>query len=305
MTSMKVSVVIPTYSMERYEDFRECVEGVLSQTYDDVEAVLIVDGNKRVCKKALEEFGERDDTVVYCSHENAGPISRANMGAVQASGEIIALTDDDALPKEDWVEELVNMYEKYDCTAAGGRVEPDWVAGNPDYIPEEFFFLIGATYRGFQEGEGEVRNTFGANLSYKRDAFLKLGGMKIAGLGPSSVQGRETEFCARLKQRYGEGVMYNPDAVVYHKIYNYRTKKKWLIKRAFWQGYSKRGMERLMPEATGNESEFLGKLLTEYVPSRLRKAVGGSTEDGNKLIMLLMLTMAVGFGYLYGILMWR
>ncbi|MDY7081729.1 MAG: glycosyltransferase family 2 protein, partial [Halobacteria archaeon] len=121
---------------------------------------------------------------------------------------------------------------KYDCVAAGGRIEPEWVAegGKAEYIPEEFYFLIGATHRGFQEEEGEVRNTFGANLSYKKDEFLKLGGMKLAGLGPDALQGRETEWCARMEEEYGMGVIYNPNAVVYHKIYDYRTSKSWLVK---------------------------------------------------------------------------
>jgi hypothetical protein len=37
----------------------------------------------------------------------------------------------------------------------------DWVAGKAEYIPEEFYFLIGVTHRGFPTKEREVRNTFG------------------------------------------------------------------------------------------------------------------------------------------------
>lgn len=303
---MKVSVVIPTYSMERYEDFRECVESVLSQTYDDVEAVIIVDGNEEVCEKARKEFGDHSDTVIYCNHDDAGPLSRANMGSVQATGDVVAMTDDDAVPRDDWVETLVDTYEDYDCISVGGRIEPEWVAGKAEYIPEEYYWLIGATHRGFREDEGEVRNTFGANLSFRRDVFMRLGGIKLGGIGPSSVQGRETEFCARMQKQYGEGVMYNPRAVVYHKIYDYRTKKRWLVKRAFWQGFSKRGMEKWVPESSDDESRFLRNLIFDYIPERTKSAVTDrSKPELMQLVMLLTLTAAVGFGYLWGIVKWR
>lgn len=301
---MKVSVVIPTYSMDRYDDMTECLDSVLSQTYDDVEAVVVVDGNREVYERIEEEYDD-EDLITFCSRERAGPISRGNMGGVLASGDIVALTDDDATPEEDWVERLVEMYDKYDAVAAGGRIEPDWVAGEADYIPEEFYWLIGATHRGFAEEEGEVRNTFGANLSFKREAFMELGGIKLGGISNSSIQGRESEFCARLRDEYGKGVIYNPDAVVYHKIYDYRTEVWWLHKRAFWQGYSKRGMEKLVPESSGEESEFLSDLIFEYLPDRLRGALGGSTVEAKKFVMLLTLTAFVGFGYLYGLLRWR
>ena len=182
----------------------------------------------------------------------------------------------------------------------------DWVSGKADYIPEEFYFLIGVTHRGFPTEEQEVRNTFGANLSFKREAFLKLGGIKLGGIDPSSVQGRETEFCARLRRTYKEGVIYTPDAIVSHKIYEYRTEPKWLVERAFWQGYSKRAMETLVPESSNEESEQLRRLLLRYIPRRVwNLLVSPSKTKATQLATLLVLLVATGIGYLYGILRWR
>ncbi|MFB6283503.1 MAG: glycosyltransferase [Halobacteria archaeon] len=304
---MKVSVVVPTYSMDRYPDFKECCDSVLAQTYDDIQLVIIVDGNDDVCEKARKDYGDRNDTKIFCSHDDAGPISRANMGSVVSDGDIVALTDDDAVPRIDWVEKLVETYERHDAVAVGGRIVPEWVAGYASYIPEEFYFLIGATHKGFRKDEGEVRNTFGANLSYDREAYLKLGGIKQGGLGPKKIQGRETEFCVRLEEEYGKGVIYNPEAVVSHKIYDFRKNPIWLVKRAFWQGYSKRGMEKLMPKTQdGEEVDFLGDLLNEFIPGRFDSMVEKkSPSEALQLLMLLILTFSVGLGYLWGALRWR
>lgn len=303
---MQVSVVVPTYSPDRYEDFRDCVDALLSQTYDDVEIVIIVDGNETVSEWARDDYGEYENVVIYESDDDAGPLSRGNMGVIQSSGDIVALTDDDATPSEDWVEQLVDAYERHDAIAVGGRIEPEWIEGKAEYIPEEFYFLIGATHRGFPTEEREVRNTFGANLSFRRDIFMKLGGIKLGGIDPSSVQGRETEFCSRLRQTYGEGVIYTPDAVVSHKIYKYRKEPKWLIERAFWQGYSKRAMEKLVPDSSDEESDQLQRLLFKFIPRRLwNLLISPSKVKLSQLIMLFALLGATGIGYLYGILRWR
>jgi GT2 family glycosyltransferase len=303
---MKVSVIVPTYSLDRYDDFSECVDSLLAQTYDDVEIVIIVDGNETVHERAREDYGGKNDVVIYASHDDAGPLTRANMGVVQASGELVALTDDDAVPSETWVEELVDAYERHDAIAVGGRIEPEWIAGKAEFIPEEFYFLIGATHRGFPEEEQEVRNTFGANLAFDRDVYLKLGGIKQGGIDPSQVQGRETEFCARMRKAYGKGVIYTPDAVVSHKIYQYRTEPEWLVRRAFWQGYSKRAMEHLVPESSSEESDQLRRLLFEFIPSRIWALLTGPSETKLKqLVMLIVLLAATGIGYSYGILRWR
>lgn len=304
---MRVSVVVPTYGRERFPDMVECVEALLNQTYDDIEVVIVVDGNQNVFEMAEEKFGDIDDVVIYNMQDERGPISRANMGAVLASGEVVALTDDDAVPAEDWVETLVDTYERYDdAIAVGGKMEPEWVVDDPGYIPEEFYFLIGVSHRGFPNTEQEVRNTFGANLSFKREVYLKLGGIKQGGIDPSQIQGRETEFCARMRRMYGKGVMYNPNAVARHKIYDYRTNKKWLLKRAFWQGYSKRAMSKLVPNQSENESEFVRHLFFRYIPDRIKGALIGRSETAvPKLLMLLALTAATGIGYLWGIVKWR
>lgn len=303
---MDVSVVVPTYSMDRYDDFVECVEAVLAGTYDDVEVVVIVDGNDEVCRRARADYADVEAVEVYCSHDDAGPISRANMGAVQASGELVVLTDDDAVPAPDWLERLVEAYEANDAIAVGGRIEPEWVAGEAAFIPEEFYFLIGATHRGFREGPGEVRNTFGANLGFDREVYLRLGGIRHSGIQSHKVQGRETEFCTRLQREYGEGVFYTPDAVVRHKIYGYRTDGGWLLRRAFWQGYSKRAMAVLVPDSAGEESDFVYRLLFEFVPGRIHSLVRmPNRTKAVQFVWLVLLLGATGLGYLYGVLKWR
>lgn len=287
-----------------YDDFCEAADAVLDQTYDDVELVVVVDGNDFLFEKVLKGYSQRDDVTLHCNDENVGLLESRNKGAELAMSDIVAFIDDDAVADERWIAELVSSYEEQDALAVGGKMVGEWIAGKPSYLPAEFYWLVGVTHRGFADGPGYVRNTFGSNLSFRRDTFHELGGFDtdIGGRkGEKNLQGGETELCARLNEKFGEHVWYNPNAIVAHKVFSYRIDPVWLIERAFWQGYSKRVMEKLVAEAGDEENEFLRRLLTCFVPTRIH----GILKDPSRpklvqLVSLLVFTVLVGAGYLYG-----
>ncbi|QCC46961.1 glucosyl-dolichyl phosphate glucuronosyltransferase [Halobellus limi] len=305
---MKVSVVICTYSEEMYEHFEDSLESVQSQTYDDVEIVVIVDGNEALYERILSEYGDDPQLKIHCNDENVGLSGSRNNALEYVTGDIVALIDDDAVADERWVEELVSVYEERDAIAVGGKMTPLWVAGKPEFLPEEFYWLVGVTHRGFAEPGEEVRNTFGSNISFKTEVLRELGGFatEVGRQGEKNLQAHETEFCARMREEYGRGVIYNPDAKVGHKVFEWRTDKRWLLERSFWQGYSKRAMETLVSEESSEEeSDFLKKLLFAFVPSRVKSLVADpDTTEAKQLFTLFVLTGTVGIGYLYGLAKW-
>jgi glycosyltransferase involved in cell wall biosynthesis len=306
---MRVSVVLCEHTLDRYDDAVEAAESVLSQSYDDVELVVVSDGSPEVHERFEADFGDEDRVITHCIDENRGLLAARNTGAEVATGDVVAFIDDDAVADPDWVAELVTAYDEYDAIAAGGKMLPAWVAGKPVFLPEEFYFLIGVTHRGFADGPGEVRNTNGSNISFEREVFLDLDGFSVdigGRQGDKNLQGGETELCARMQAEYGRGVYYTPDATVRHKVFAYRTDPRWLLDRAFWQGYSKRGMEQFVPESTGEERGFLGKLLGRFAPRRAKGLlIHPSWASLAQFVWLFLLTGTVGFGYLYGVLKWR
>ena len=305
---MKVSVVVCTYSEDRYKDFVGAVDSLRRQTYDNIEIIIVVDGNETVHERVQTNYDDVENVITHCNDDNIGLLESRNRGAELANGEIVAFIDDDAIADEQWVEKLVSVYEQRDIEAVGGRMTPIWVAGKPSYLPEEFYWLVGVTHRGFGD-EGEVRNTFGSNISFRRDVFLELGGFDphIGGRqGDKNLQGGETELAARLRTEVNGALYYEPDAKVGHKVFEYRTELGWLLRRAFWQGYSKRGMEVLVPDSGDEETAYLRDLLVQFMPDRIYKSITGpSLMEAQKLLMLIVFTTCVGFGYLYGITRWR
>lgn len=256
------------------------------------------------------EMGGKTDTVVtiHCNEENRGLSYSRSRGVEEASGDVIAFLDDDAVASPDWVAQLVAAYEQTDAIAVGGRMVPDWVAGRPSHLPEEFLWLVGANYENRLEPWTEVRNTLGSNLSIRREVFAEVGTFdeQVGLSGTSQLQAEETELCLRMHEAFGRGVLYNPDAVVAHKVYAFRTRPSWLVRRAFWQGYSKRAIESLGSEGPGEaESDYLRHLAFEAGPGRVKGLLTGPSVAGlQQLCMLVVLTVAVGLGYLYGFRDW-
>jgi hypothetical protein len=65
-------------------------------------------------------------------------------------------------------------------------------------------------------------------------------------------------------------------------------------------------METLVPESSGEEGEFLGDLVTEFVPERVKGLVRSpSIAAVVQLVILVVFTGCVGGGYLYGLAKYR
>ena len=300
---MKVSVVVCTYTMDRYDVFTEAVESALAQSYDPIEVVLVIDGNPEVYERAIEDFGDHENVVISDNDENKGISYSRTRGGELASGEIVAFIDDDGVAEEDWIAKHAETYKETNAVAVAGYVAPDWQNEKPDFFPEEFYWLVGCTEKGFAEDGEEIRNGYGSNVSYRRDIFLNVGGYDVntGRKGDQHIQAHEAPVGIRIREETGKGVIYVEDAVVHHKLFDYRGEFRWLVFRSFWQGFSKRVMELLYPGAQGNESAYLKDLFTVYLPRRVKEAIfDQSISQLKQIVSILVFTGAVGFGYLYG-----
>ena len=302
---MLVSVVVCTHSLDNYQNLAEAVDSLLEQTHREIEIVVVVDGNEELHQRMVTDYGSQAAIKTVPLKENVGLCRARNAGIGAAQGDIIAFLDDDALAERSWVENLAATYQEFEAIAVGGKILPLWLGQRPDYLPEELYWLVGITHEGFAgEKVTEVRNTFGPNMSFSREVFQKVGlfneNFGFARGGTSYMQGEEAEFTLRMKQKLGQGVIYNPKALVYHKITPSKVKVKALLKRAFYQGYSKALLRKLNPSADSiaTERAYLKSLLLKYIPQRMKRVY--CLPELKKLFILVASTISVGLGFVYG-----
>ena len=84
----KISVIVPVYKAEKYLD--ECINSVLSQTYPDIELVLVDDGSPDNSGKICDRFAENDSRIKVIHTENFG-VCHASKTGVEASAVSITL----------------------------------------------------------------------------------------------------------------------------------------------------------------------------------------------------------------------
>lgn len=98
-----ISVIIPVYGVEAY--LERCIKSVLSQTYKNLEIILVDDGSPDGCPRICDAWAQRDDRIRVIHKKNGGLSDARNAGISVASGEYIGFIDSD-----DWIHP--QMYEK-------------------------------------------------------------------------------------------------------------------------------------------------------------------------------------------------
>ena len=97
MENSLISVIVPVYNVEPY--LRKCLDSIISQTYRNIEIIVIDDGSTDGCPQICDEYREKDGRVVVFHTENRGLSAARNLGIDHAHGEWIMFVDSD-----DWVE---------------------------------------------------------------------------------------------------------------------------------------------------------------------------------------------------------
>lgn len=105
-----VSIIVPIYNTERY--LSKCLESIRTQTYPNIEVIMVDDGSTDGSKSVASSYSEADNRFRLFSQENAGVSAARNHGLDVAEGEYILFVDSDDWLEPQMIEKLVyNMIE--------------------------------------------------------------------------------------------------------------------------------------------------------------------------------------------------
>jgi glucosyl-dolichyl phosphate glucuronosyltransferase len=274
---MNISVIICAHTEERWQDLLEAVDSVAQQTVPPHQIVIAIDHNPALLARAQAQFATA--TVVENEQER-GLNGTRNSGVAVTTGEIIAFLDDDAIAEPDWLEQLLAAYTAEHIVGAGGKINPIWLNGRPAWFPEEFYWVVGCSYRGLPEETSPVRNLIGCNMSYRRQVIEQLGGFRngIGHVGGRPQGDDETEFCIRLRQAIPQAtLLYRPQAQVAHKVPAGRANWTYYRWRCYLEGRSKALLSRLVGANDGLSTERTYTL--KVLPSGVWRGLGDSVRQ--------------------------
>ena len=186
-----ISVIIPTYNEEK--NIEQCLQALTRQKIPrDSYEIIVVDGNSK--DKTAEISSNFADKVIQQVSPGVG--GARNDGAMVAKGEIIATTDADCLPDENWLKTILDDFNNEEIVAVTGYIDP--------MIPKEMNKINAGMYFYVFKVANKIRKAVsfigyhhlcGANTAFRRNIFLEVNGYR------DIAYSDDVEIAKRLKNK--------------------------------------------------------------------------------------------------------
>ncbi|MBC7814824.1 MAG: glycosyltransferase, partial [Burkholderiales bacterium] len=300
----RTAVIICAYTEDRWHELVAAVESVQGQGQPPDEIVIVIDHNLVLLARVRERFA---DLTIIENPDAKGLSNARNAGIAATKANLLAFLDDDAVAHPDWLKLMLEAIEPPTIVGVGGRVLPQWVDRQPQWLPEEFYWVVGCTHRGVPTQTAEIRNPIGASMLIRREVFDLAGGFNssIGRVGTLPVGCEETELAIRARQQIrGAKFMYVPDALVEHKVPAQRTTWRYFMSRCYAEGLSKALVSQLVGRGDGLSAERAHAFKT--LPRAFFGALGQGNRQGiTKAVAIVAgLTMTTA-GYVRGLIAQR
>lgn len=114
-----VSIIVPVYNIEEY--LQQCIESLVSQTYENLQIILVDDGSTDQSGKLCDQFAKADERIVILHKKNGGLTSARKAGIETALGEYVMVVDGDDWLDANTIEQCVTVAIKNqsDCVMFG------------------------------------------------------------------------------------------------------------------------------------------------------------------------------------------
>lgn len=220
------SVTVAVCTRDRREDLARCLDALQALRYPALELVVV---DNAPATRDTERLVRERPGVRYALEPRPGLDWARNRAIAEATGDIIAFTDDDVVVDPEWAGALAAVFrDDPEVAAVTGLVEPLELETEAQRLFER--------YRSFARGPARVRaqaapgtgpvaarygmsGSFGtgANMAFRRRVFDELGGFDpCLGAGTVTRGGDDLEIFFRVLKA-GRALVYEPAAVVRHR----------------------------------------------------------------------------------------
>ncbi|RME94046.1 MAG: glycosyltransferase [Verrucomicrobia bacterium] len=198
----RVSVVVAAYNAAR--TLPHCLGALTRLRYPDYEVILVDDGSTDATPDLARDY----PGIRYFRHErNLGLSAARNRGIELATGEIVAFTDADCRPDEDWLQYLVHDLLKLGVSGIGGHnlLPPDDSA-----VAAAVMAAPGGPLHVMLD-DRLAEHVPGCNMAFWRSALVEVGGFDPL----FRRAGDDVDLCWRL-QAQGARIGFSPGGFVWH-----------------------------------------------------------------------------------------
>jgi GT2 family glycosyltransferase len=207
----EISVVVPTFN--RREELQRLLESLWLQTLSRsrFEVIVASDGSTDGTVEMVRQLQDRHWNLKLLLLTNHGPATARNSGAKEARGIYVAFTDDDCVASPDWLQQMVEGFQRTGAVALQGRTTTDRLARTP--LTHQIEVL--------SHWPAAVPT---CNAAYRKEVFDRVGGFDV---GFRFAHNEDADLAWRAED-FGR-IAFAPDV---HVIHPPRPDQFW--KRARW-----------------------------------------------------------------------
>jgi len=214
----------------------------------DVEIIIVDNNSSDDTASVIADAAARSPVPLRSVRETRqGKSFALNRGLALATGDVVALTDDDVWANPDWLARIVADFRERDVTFVFGKVLPRWSRlPPPELLTQPAQAIWGplaivdygdepVDYRKDSQGQ---RLPIGANLAFAREAIVSVGGWRtdLGKVNNTLISGEDHEIFARLRRQGLYAGYYDPAVAVRHFVPGARLTRAYFRRWFFWHG---------------------------------------------------------------------
>ena len=196
MIKSLVSVIIPTYGGTEF--LSRCVDSVLSQTYKNIEIIVVDDNglgspNQKETATIMERYKSMSNVKYVCHEVNINGSAARNTGVKTSNGEYIALLDDDDVFLPDKIKRQVELLSSLSLDYGAVYCSHETFLDGSK-VGEEHALMDGKILYEYMLHKVEIASS---SIMVRRNVWEELGGFD-----ESFKRHQDWEFIIRLLNKY-------------------------------------------------------------------------------------------------------
>lgn len=250
-----LTVIIPTYNSERV--ISRALHAIFEGTLIPLQVLVVDGGSKDSTIKIAKEY-----PVEVLLNPKTSAADARNIGIKNSKGDIIAFTDSDCVPCNNWLEKIFeNLKNDPGLVGVGGKMLPlepknDIEAFCGDIFLNEIMKFSNQSFKPFNK---HLSGSFiTANCAYRKKALIDIDGFNEF----FKNNGEDIDLFWRMIDKFPGRLLYDPSVIVYHSFPD--TYKK-LFKKYLQYGIASSKLARYHLKTPSIDLSIYGKLLKHVI----------------------------------------